>query len=114
MARLERFTRGVEAPRLRSVPQRVPGMSRVPGVHDTSGASGVARRTSVAVGARKIIVAIVVTLFVCIPLVAVSPVGVHPAYAADTSSGTSADASDNGISISLFDYSRKRVQQRQG
>lgn len=116
MVRLERFTRGAEAPRLRDVPRRVPGVSGVPGVHDTSGASGVARRASVAVCARKIIAAIVVTLFVCIPLVAVSPMGVHPAYAADTSSGTSADASDNGVVISLFDYSgsNERVQQRQG
>lgn len=114
MVRLERFTRGAEAPRLRDVPRRVPGVSGVPGVHDTSGASGVARRASVAVCARKIIAAIVVTLFVCIPLVAVSPMGVHPAYAADTSSGTSADASDNGVVISLFDYSRQRIQQRQG
>ena len=114
MARLERFTRGAEAPRLRDVPRRVPGMSGVPGVHDTSGAPGVARRASAAACARKIVAAIVVTLFVCIPLVAVSPMGVHPAYAADTSSGTSADASDNGIVISLFDYSRQRIQQRQG
>ncbi|MCF2561613.1 hypothetical protein I6E06_03870 [Bifidobacterium boum] len=115
MARLERFTRGVEAPRLRAVPRRGLGMSRVPGMPGTSGTPGVARRASVAVGARKIIAAIVVTLFVCIPLVAVSPVGVHPAYAADTSSGTSADASDNGMSISLFDYSgpNERVQERQ-
>ncbi|WP_245834879.1 Spy0128 family protein [Pseudoscardovia radai] len=83
-------------------------MSGVPGVHDTSGASGVARRASVAVCARKIVAAIVVTLFVCIPLVAVSPMGVHPAYAADSS----VDASDNGMAITLFDYSDQRSYRR--
>lgn len=103
MVRLERFTRGAEAPRLREASRHVPG------------ASGVASRVSAAACARKIVAAIVVTLFVCIPLVAVSPMGVHPAYAADTSSGTSADASDNGIVISLFDYSgsNERGQQWQ-
>jgi hypothetical protein len=83
-------------------------MSGVPGVHDTSGASGVARRASAAACVRKIIAAIVVTLFVCIPLVAVSPMGVHPAYAADTS----VDASDNGMAITLFDYSDQRSYRR--
>lgn len=95
MTRLERFTRGVEAPRLRDVPRRVPGMS---------GASGVARRASVAARVRKIIAVIVATLFVGIPLVAISPVGVRPAYAADSS----VDASDNGMAITLFDYSDQR------
>ncbi len=61
--------------------------------------------------ARLIIMLMVATLLLCVFPAVSAPAGTARAA---TANGQSSDASDNGISISLFDYSRQRVQRRQG